>query len=178
MAVRDFSLKTSTQRTPGSSATFCSDRPDCDTLLSLRNQAIEQGSGPRRGSTAMIKVRMLYSAGALAAVAFLAGCMSGGTGSPLGGQSGVEGEWMSTDGVAISRFSGGNFETVATDTGNKLAQGIYKMSDPRNVTITGQSVIQQSAIAFNCSLANATQLKCTNMSGQQFVLVRRPKATS
>src|SRR5262245_52852539 len=106
MAVRGFSLKTSTPRTPGNSATFCSDRQDYDCLLSLRNRAIERVSGPRRGSTAMKKMRMLVSAGAVVAVAMLAGCMSGGgTGSPLGGPSGVEGEWMSADGVAISRFS-------------------------------------------------------------------------
>jgi hypothetical protein len=122
----------------------------------------------------MNKARMMYSAASVAAVAFLAGCMSSGTGGPFGGASGIEGEWMSTDGVAMSRFSGGNFETVATDTGNKLAHGTYQMSDPRTVTINGQSVIQQSAIAFNCSLSSATQLNCTSNSGQHFVLTRRP----
>ena len=85
---------------------------------------------------------------------------------------------MSADGAAVSRFSGGNFETVATDTGKTVSHGTYHMSDPRTVTITGQSVIQQTAIAFNCALASATQLNCTSMTGQQFALTRRPKATS
>lgn len=90
---------------------------------------------------------------------------------------GVEGDWLSTDGVAVSRFNGGIFETVATDTGNKLASGTYQMPDQQSVSITGTSMIRQTPIGFNCILATQVQLNCTSTSGQQFVLNRR-QATS
>jgi hypothetical protein len=127
----------------------------------------------------MNKARMVFAASSVAAVAFLAGCMSSGPGgSPFGGSPTVEGEWISTDGAAISRFSGGAFETVAKDTGNKLASGTYQMVDSRNVTITGTSTVNPTPVSSNCALASATQLNCTSSSGLQFVLVRRPAGTS
>ncbi|MBL8582111.1 MAG: hypothetical protein JNL61_07800 [Rhizobiaceae bacterium] len=87
---------------------------------------------------------------------------------------GVEGEWISTDGVAISRFNGGAFETVATDTGSKLADGTYRMIDPKTVEITVVSRIRQTTSAVNCALIGSAQLNCTSSAGQQFVLTRRP----
>jgi hypothetical protein len=86
--------------------------------------------------------------------------------------SGVEGEWMSSDGIATSRFSGGAFSTTANDTGKTLAQGSYIVSGT-TVQINGTSVIRQSPIAFNCLLVNPRQLNCTSSAGQQFSLVRR-----
>ena len=74
----------------------------------------------------MNKACKVFAAGSVAAVAVLAGCMSGGPGGSPFGRGGVEGEWLSTDGVALSRFTSGAFETVATDTGNKLANGTYQ----------------------------------------------------
>jgi hypothetical protein len=127
----------------------------------------------------MNKARVVFSAGSVAAVAFLAGCMSSGPGgSPFGGAPTIEGEWLSTDGVAMSRFSGGAFETVARDTGNKLASGSYTMTDPRTVTITGTSVIKQAPISFNCALASASQLNCTSADSHQFSLIRSQAKTS
>jgi hypothetical protein len=125
----------------------------------------------------MFTARRLFSAGSVAAVAFLAGCMSGGPGGFGRGPS-VEGEWLSTDGVAVSRFSGGAFETVATDTGNKLADGSYRMADPRTVEITVVSLIRQTTTNVNCALASSNQLNCTSSTGQTFVLTRRQQATS
>jgi hypothetical protein len=101
--------------------------------------------------------------------------MTGGPGGgPAAGASGVEGEWLSTDGVAVSRFSGGVFQTTALDTGNKLADGSYQMVDDRTVAITVRSVIRQTTSNVNCSLVAANQLNCTQSTGQQFVLTRRP----
>src|SRR5262245_7277909 len=109
---------------------------------------------PQERITVMNKARLVFTAGSIAAVAFLAGCMSGGPGGgPFGGAQGVEGEWLSSDGVAVSRFNGGAFDTVATDTGNKLANGSYQMVDARTVSINGTSLIRQTPISFNCSLA-------------------------
>ena len=122
----------------------------------------------------MTIARKVSSIAAVAMAAALAGCMSAG---PIGGPivskpSGVEGEWMSTDGVAISRFAGG----VATDTGNKLADGNYRYADNRTVEITVISLIRQTTTNVNCALANPSQLNCTSSTGQQFVLTRRRAA--
>ena len=126
----------------------------------------------------MTIARKVSSIAAVAMAAALAGCMSAG---PIGGPivskpSGVEGDWMSTDGVAISRFAGGVFETVATDTGNKLADGNYRYADNRTVEITVISLIRQTTTNVNCALANPSQLNCTSSTGQQFVLTRRRAA--
>jgi len=127
----------------------------------------------------MTIARNLMSIAAVAAAAAaLAGCVGAGPG--IGGgpvavapRGGVEGEWLSTDGVAVSRFSGGAFETNALDTGNKLAEGSYRMADARNVEITMRSLIRQTTSNVNCALVTPNQLNCTSSSGQQFVLTRR-----
>lgn len=118
-------------------------------------------------------------AGPLAAVAglsiLLAGCLGGGGGSspsrPV--QTGVEGNWIDAQGTGLSTISGGVFTTVATDTGQKLAEGSYMLSNATSVQITGTSLIRQSPISFNCLLVSANQLNCTSSAGQQFVLSRR-----
>ncbi|MGE0500448.1 MAG: hypothetical protein AB7I79_02200 [Rhizobiaceae bacterium] len=126
----------------------------------------------------MTDFRALVPAAAAASMLFLAGCMGGGGGQSLppvsAAPTGVEGEWLSSDGVAMSRFNGGVFETVATDTGNKLAEGSYRYVDQRTVEITVISLIRQTTTAVNCALASTTQLNCTQSTGQQFILMRRP----
>lgn len=125
----------------------------------------------------MTIARTLVFAGALASLAtLLAGCVSsglGGSGPIVTAPRGVEGDWMSTDGVAVSRFSGGVFQTNALDTGNKLAEGSYRMADARTVEITMHSLIRQTTTNVNCLMATGAQLNCTSASGQQFVLTRR-----
>ena len=125
----------------------------------------------------MTITRKLFSTAAVAALAAtLAGCMGGGPSRPSLGAAptGVEGEWLSTDGVAVSRFSGGVFQTTALDTGNKLADGSYRMAGPSNVEITVISLIRQTTSNVNCALIATNQLNCTSSGGQQFVLTRRP----
>lgn len=119
----------------------------------------------------MTTARKSAFAGVVAGLAMLAGCQTPG---PGGGPAptGVEGQWMSSDGVAVSTFSGGTFTTTATDTGNKLAEGTYFVSGA-SVQITGSSVIRQTPISFNCLMASGRQLNCTSSAGQQFTLVRR-----
>lgn len=114
----------------------------------------------------------------IASTVMLAGCVAsapdGGGGQPIArAQSAVEGEWMSSDGVTISRFSGGVFETIATDTGNKLADGNYRHADARSVEITVRSLIRQSTSNVNCALVTPSQLNCTSSTGQQFIMTRR-----
>jgi len=123
----------------------------------------------------MTSVRGFWAAAVLVGSVALGGCMSD---APYGGPiasapTGVEGSWVSTDGVAISRFSGGVFETLAADTGNKLADGSYRYQDSKTVEITVVSIIRQTTTTVACALASPSQLNCTSSSGQQFVLVRK-----
>jgi len=120
--------------------------------------------------------KLIAVAAIAAAAASLAGCVRSGpgVGGPISvAPRGVEGEWMSTDGVAVSQFSGGAFQTNALDTGNKLADGSYRMADARTVEITVRSLIRQSTTNVNCALVTPTPLNCTSSNGQQFVLTRR-----
>lgn len=130
-----------------------------------------------------VKIRAV----AVAAIAVaLAGCQSAGPppmrGGPVGPSafptSGFEGEWMSTDGVAMSRFSGGVFETIANDTGNKLAEGSYSQIDASTVSISVTSLIRQTTTQVNCAMVTQTQLNCTGSNGSQFSLIRRSSSIS
>ena len=79
----------------------------------------------------------------------------------------------SADGVAVSRLSGGVFTTTALDTGNKLADGSYKVTGSNTVEITVISLIRNTTSSVNCALVTGNQLNCTSSTGQQFVLTRR-----
>ncbi len=109
----------------------------------------------------------------------LAACStSGDVGGPSGGMgrpaaTGVEGSWIDAQGTGLSTISGGRFQTVATDTGQKLSDGSYTMTGPTSVEINGTSLIRQSPIAFNCLMVSTSQLNCTSSTGQNFVLTRR-----
>ncbi|MDH4988187.1 hypothetical protein QEZ47_22285 [Aminobacter anthyllidis] len=87
--------------------------------------------------------------------------------------SGVEGAWLDAKGTGLSTFAGGSFQTVATDTGQKLSDGTYILTGANSVQINGTSLIRQSPISFNCLLISANQLNCTSSAGQQFTLTRR-----
>ncbi len=124
----------------------------------------------------MTIARRLFSAGAAAGLTLvLAGCMSGGPSyQPVrAAPTGVEGSWIDAQGTGLSTLSGGIFQTVATDTGQKLAEGSYVRNGQNSVQISGTSLIRQSPIGFNCLLVSTSQLNCTSSAGQQFVLTRR-----
>lgn len=90
--------------------------------------------------------------------------------------SGVEGQWTDTGGVGIATFSNGQFTNVATDTGNRLAEGRYSMRDSTTVDLNFRSLIRQQDVAATCLLVAPTQMNCTSSSGAQFSLVRRAAA--
>ena len=125
----------------------------------------------------MTIARKVLSAGAIAGLsAVLAGCMSGGGGGgpTRPAQTGIEGSWIDAQGTGLSTLSGGVFTTVATDTGQKLAEGSYTANGATSVQINGTSLIRQgSPISFNCLLISTSQMNCTSQQGQQFVLTRR-----
>lgn len=111
---------------------------------------------------------------ALASALVLSGCIGAPAPREISVQrSGVEGQWMDTQGVAVSTFSGGTFQSVATDTGNMLSQGTYNYRDGNNIEISMTSLIRQTQTRVNCNLVSPRQLNCTNAEGQNFVLTRR-----
>lgn len=118
------------------------------------------------------------TAGGLAMLVGIAGCSTGGGYRPgpiaaLPPTSGIEGAWIDQAGTGVTNFSGGRFETFASDTLQKLSEGNYTLRPDGVVEISGMSLIRQSPVAFNCAPATPTQLNCTSSSGQQFVLTRR-----
>ncbi|MBZ0163954.1 MAG: hypothetical protein K8H74_14730 [Notoacmeibacter sp.] len=118
-------------------------------------------------------MRKLMMICALGAAVSVAGCQSYGPRVARVAPTGFEGSWVSTDGVAISNFNSGAFETVATDTGNKLATGSYVHISANTVQITVNSLIRQTTATVNCAQVSTSQLNCTAEGGQQFTLVRR-----
>ncbi len=69
----------------------------------------------------------------------------GGGGSARPAQTGIEGSWIDAQGTGLSTLSGGIFSTVATDTGQKLAEGSYVANGATSVQISGTSLIRQFA---------------------------------
>ncbi len=125
----------------------------------------------------MLTARTIVQVGAVALLsAWAAGCVSSAPsdgGTPIAARPrGVEGDWLSSDGIAVSKLSGGVFTTSALDTGNKLADGSYKVAG-NTVAITVVSLIRNTTTNVNCALVAQSQLNCTSSTGQQFVLTRR-----
>ena len=85
----------------------------------------------------------------------------------------AEGQWVGTDGVAVSTFANGAFSSNATDTGAKLAVGSYQYTDPRSVAITFKSLLRGTTVSANCAVVTNSQMNCTSSSGAQFSLIRR-----
>ncbi|RJT38979.1 hypothetical protein D3227_14850 [Mesorhizobium waimense] len=119
------------------------------------------------------KVLSMGMAGVLATM--LAACATSGPDGPsiASGPKGVEGSWIDAKGTGLSTFATGTFTTVATDTGQKLAEGSYTMTGATSVEIHGTSLIRQTPVSFNCLMVSTSQLNCTSAAGQNFVLTRR-----
>lgn len=144
--------------------------------LALARKSREEMPSHEERITAMRQGYRLLSLGALAVALAVAGCQSSVApprGAGLQPSGGVEGDWVDSDGVYIARFAGGTFVSVATDTGNRLAEGTYQRRDAQTIEITMLSLIRQQQTSVNCALVSPTQLNCTNSAGQNFVLLRR-----
>ncbi|TIX41313.1 MAG: hypothetical protein E5V36_15995, partial [Mesorhizobium sp.] len=110
-----------------------------------------------------IAQRLLSAGIAAAATVALAACTTTGPGEPpVITAKGVEGSWIDAQGTGLSTFRGGSFATVATDTGQKLADGSYTMTGGTSVEIHGTSLIRQTPISFNCLMVSTSQLNCTS----------------
>ncbi len=99
--------------------------------------------------------------------------MGGGGGQQARRTTPVDGQWTDTAGVGAATFSGGLFTNVATDTGNRLAEGTYSMRDSTTIDLNFRSLIRQQDVAATCLLVTSTQMNCTSSAGAQFSLIRR-----
>ncbi|WP_295806260.1 hypothetical protein [uncultured Nitratireductor sp.] len=105
----------------------------------------------------------------------VAGCqtgMSDGGGPRAARQTGVEGQWMGTDGVAVSTLQGGRFSSRAVETGETLTEGSYSHRDARTIELSFYSLKSQQQTAATCLLATSDQMNCTLANGTNFVLNR------
>lgn len=114
---------------------------------------------------------LLVSAGLLSACQTAS--LGGGSGGSISRPSGIDGDWVGTDGVAVSSFVGGTFTSRATDTGQVLAQGNYTYRDQKNIDIAFRSLIRNTSVNAACIVVTPSQMNCTSSSGAQFTLVRR-----
>ena len=87
-------------------------------------------------------------------------------------QLGPQGNWIGTDGVAISTFGNGLFTSYAADTGARLAEGSYSVANGNLVQLTLRSLVRGTTSQVNCLQVQQQQLNCTAASGSQFSLVR------
>ncbi len=107
----------------------------------------------------------------------LAGCMSSGprevppprevAASPF------EGDWIGTDGVALSSLRGGKFTSTSLKTGETLTSGTYAMRGANLIDLDFFSQKTGNNTKATCLLANRDQMNCTLASGTQFILSRK-----
>jgi hypothetical protein len=121
--------------------------------------------------------KLLIAPAILWAALALTGCVASGTDSSLPSitepqQLGPQGNWIGTDGVAISTFGNGLFTSYAADTGARLAEGNYSVSNGNLVQLTLRSLVRGTTSQVNCLQVQQQQLNCTAASGSQFSLVR------
>ncbi|MCB1468520.1 MAG: hypothetical protein M9944_05155 [Rhizobiaceae bacterium] len=124
-------------------------------------------------------LRKIASAGGIALLAgMLAACTSGtpdgGRRPPMGPQAtGVEGDWVGTDGVAVSSLRGGSFSSRSQATGEALTNGTYAFRDARTIDLDFFSIRTSQNTKATCILVDVNQMNCTLASGTQFVLTRK-----
>ena len=99
----------------------------------------------------------------------------GGGPPPVGApaQTGVDGDWVGTDGVAVSTLRGGQFSSRSLATGETLTNGTYVARDQRTIDLDFFSVRTNQNTKATCILVDVNQMNCTLATGTQFVLTRK-----
>lgn len=121
-------------------------------------------------------MKKVYAALMLVSAGLLSACQTSVLDGPdvaVARPAGIDGDWVGTDGVAVSSFVGGTFTSRATDTGQVLAQGNYSYRDQQNIDISFRSLIRNTTVNAACIVVSPSQMNCTSSSGAQFTLVRR-----
>jgi hypothetical protein len=122
----------------------------------------------------MMNARMAACAASIALTAIVSGCQSA-PDRPASvdvPQSPVDGEWIGSDGVAISSLYGGHFRSRSVQTGETLTEGTYRFRDQNTIDLSFYSVKTQQQTAAACLLATPSQMNCTLGNGTQFILTR------
>jgi hypothetical protein len=123
----------------------------------------------------MMNARIAATAAFVIVAAAIAGCQSSGPDRPAPvnvPSSPVDGEWIGSDGVAISSLYGGRFRSRSVQTGETLTEGTYKFRDQNTIDLSFYSVKTKQQTAAACLLATQDQMNCTLGNGTQFVLTR------
>lgn len=119
-----------------------------------------------------MKTGTILSLGVVAAGLALAGCQS-----PMGGgqarQTGVEGAWIGSDGVAVSTLREGRFASRSVETGETLTEGSYTHRSGDTIDLSFYSLKSQRNTEATCLLATPDRMNCTLADGTNFVLTRR-----
>jgi len=108
----------------------------------------------------------------------LAGCQSrphgleGPAVAPVA-SSPFDGQWIGTDGVAVSTLRNGSFESRSVQTGEQLTSGTYSVRDQSTIDLDFYSIKSQKRTTAACLLVSRSQMNCTLASGTRFVLNRR-----
>jgi hypothetical protein len=126
----------------------------------------------------MFNLRTALGAGSIAALTLLSGCIGGGLGLGGGGpngaaSSGVEGDWIGSDGVAVSTLQGGRFSSRSLTTGEVLTEGSYSHRDQQTIDLSFYSRRTQQNTQATCLVVGPEQMNCTLASGSRFILTRR-----
>jgi hypothetical protein len=115
-------------------------------------------------------------AAGLTLLAGVAGCTTGGMyrqSAPIAAlPQGAEGNWIGTDGVAISTLQAGIFSSRSAQTGEALTQGSYTYKDTQTIELSFYSIKKGIATQAACLLVSTTQMNCTLADGTQFTLLR------
>lgn len=122
-----------------------------------------------------VRVAALAVFGGIAMV--LAGCQStprglGPAPAPVA-SSPFDGQWIGTDGVAVSTLRNGTFESRSVQTGEQLTSGTYAVRDQSMIDLDFYSIKSQKRTTAACLLVSRNQMNCTLASGTRFVLNRR-----
>jgi hypothetical protein len=108
----------------------------------------------------------------------LAGCQSASRGLGEPGLAPVasspfDGQWIGTDGVAVSTLRNGTFESRSVQTGEQLTNGTYAVRDQSTIDLDFYSIKSHQRTTAACLLVSRNQMNCTLASGTRFVLNRR-----
>lgn len=121
----------------------------------------------------MTNHRTMVVASSLAALAFVSGCTSTRPHDRLAAKPSIDGEWVGSDGVAVSAFEGGRFTSRSSATGEKLTEGTYTYRNEVTIDLSFFSVRSKQNTTAACQFLNADQMNCALASGTQFVLMRQ-----
>lgn len=106
----------------------------------------------------------------LVLVAIVAATLTACQSARFGG--GVDGTWISSDGVLVSTFSQGAFTSRVTTTGETVVEdGRYSRTGDK-LTLAWTSLVANQRRSAECTVNSPTVMSCTPSQGDAFTLTR------